>query len=92
MLSQIVVEIFFSLLVAIVTFHCVYWPVGYYSNAVLTGTQNVRAFQFIFGVVRRQHAPVGPELTSHAGPVLLVQFDLCASVHRRYVAHVLAST
>nr|XP_018999174.1 ATP-binding cassette transporter [Kwoniella mangroviensis CBS 8507]OCF62635.1 ATP-binding cassette transporter [Kwoniella mangroviensis CBS 8507] len=84
-LSNIVVEIPWSMLVGTLFFLCWYYPIGYYRNAIPTDTVNVRGALmwlylqvfFLFTSTFATAIVAGMELAETAGNVAQLMFSLC---------------
>ena len=84
-LSNIVVEVPWNMLVATVFFFCYYYPVGYYHNAIPTDTVNLRGAMmwlfiqvfFLFTSTFAIAMIAGMELAETAGNIANLLFSLC---------------
>jgi ATP-binding cassette subfamily G (WHITE) protein 2 (PDR) len=84
-LTNIVIEIPWNLLVATVFFCCYYFPVGYYNNAIPTNAVNLRGAQmwlfmqafFMFTSTFATAIIAGMELAETAGNIANLMFSLC---------------
>ena len=84
-LSNIVVEIPWNMLVATIFFFCYYYPVGYYHNAIPTNAVNLRGAMmwlfiqvfFLFTSTFAIAMIAGMELAETAGNIANLLFSLC---------------
>ncbi|KAK4685860.1 ATP-binding cassette, subfamily G (WHITE), member 2, PDR, partial [Tremellales sp. Uapishka_1] len=84
-LSNLLVEIPYAILVGTIFFFCWYYPIGYYVNAVSTNTVHIRGFEmyllmlefFLFSSVSAIAAVAGMDSAETAGNIVNLLFSLC---------------